>query len=56
MNLYAQIVEIALRRSPEAVNYLFKSKNGTVYAFSHDGKLIGPYTGCPRNWNGWWKK
>ena len=46
MNLYAQIVEIALRRSPEAVNYLFKSrKNGTVYAFSHDGKLIGPYTG-----------
>ncbi len=44
-DLYERILEVALRRSPEAVNYLYKSKNGTVYAFSHDGKLIGPYTG-----------
>ena len=45
MNIYAQIVEIALRSNPEAVRYLLKSKNGTVYAFSCEGKLIGPYTG-----------
>ncbi len=44
-DLYERILEVALRRSPEAVNYLYKSKNGTVYAFSHDGKLIGPYIG-----------
>ncbi|WP_432616860.1 hypothetical protein [Butyricicoccus sp.] len=45
MNVYTRILEIARRSNPDAIRWLFKSKNGTVYAFTDDGKFVGPYTG-----------